>query len=129
MARLGRATLRAAPQVMRFLRNLSFFIPEISIWPFCDLGPSTVIEVYPQLFFQRVGFGRKKVRDCAVLTQILQKYGSTGYSAVSVLDDNVSDAIIIAAALRSLFAWEALWLPETVENDLLRQEGWIFGVT
>ena len=131
----------AGPQVgassfsgMRMLHHLTkSYGGTVAIWPFdkLDCTKTTVVEIYPSLFYRKAGARRPssnnlKAFDYAEVDRTL-KY----YRAEREIDDvyrsvDQVDALIAAAALRKLADEFSFEIPASADFDL--REGWIFGV-
>ncbi|NQV81872.1 MAG: hypothetical protein HQ495_15050 [Alphaproteobacteria bacterium] len=115
---------------MRFLAALRREAPTIRIWPFDARGNrrSTVVEVFPRAFLQAAGHGPTKIRSVIDLNQALRAFDTEPMTLRGTVDDNVADAVITAAALRSMAGDAALWRPRAMDARVRHTEGWIFGV-
>jgi len=115
---------------MRLLAALRREAPEICVWPFDPLqeGRSTIVEVFPRAFLAAGGEGTAKVRSSRSLNNVLASYGTRFVAPPGLLDDNVTDAVITAAALRAWTDIAALWRPPAMDATVRRTEGWIFGI-
>lgn len=123
---VGRGSLAG----MRFLAALRQRLPMVGVWPFDPPqdGRSSVVEVFPRAFLAAAGHGPTKIRSAADLDRALARFGTAPSGLSEAVDDNVSDAVVAAAALRALSADRALWRPASMEDRVRRTEGWIFGV-
>ena len=116
---------------MRFLKRLLETAEEsVSIWPF-DLGieKSIVVEIFPRLYFKKAGADPRDWGSIATIDNVLNCYGSESLDTnwKPEREDEV-DALISAAALRSLTMENAIWLIPTENKSIKETEGWIFGV-
>ncbi len=123
---VGRGSLAG----MRFLAALRREAPAIHIWPFDTRGSrrSTVVEVFPRAFLGAAGHGPTKVRTVIDLNRALRAFGTEPTTRRGAIDDNVADAVMIAAALRTMAGDAALWRPGAMDARVRHTEGWIFGV-
>ena len=103
---------------------------EVSIWPFQDPETDCVcVEIFPRHFLLRAGLGHRKVRKQAELDTALAAYDSGPVDlGDGVIDDDRTDALISAAALRRVAASEGVWRPPSMTPCARDREGWIFGV-
>ena len=103
---------------------------DVSIWPFQDADTDCVcVEIFPRHFLLRAGLGHRKVRNQADLDKALAAYDSRPVDAeTGDLDDNRTDALISAAALRWVAAADDVWRPSSMTPCARDREGWIFGV-
>jgi hypothetical protein len=115
---------------MRFLAALRREAPKVCVWPFdpFQAGRSTIVEVFPRVFLAAGGQGVAKVRSTQSLNQVLAGYGTRSATTPGLLDDNVTDALVTAAALRAWADMAALWRPSAMDATVRQTEGWIFGV-
>lgn len=99
--------------------------PGLAIWPFDlpALGTSTLVEIFPRLF-PLLKAQKAAMRSVDHLNATLRAYGSEPFQAL-VASEDAGDALVSAAALRTLSADARLWGPLPPEA---RREGWIFGV-
>jgi hypothetical protein len=102
----------------------------VGIWPFETIeGRSTVVEIFPRLYFKRAGADPRAWRDPAVLNQVLAHYGSRALPASwAPSREDEPDALISAAALRALASNPAVWSTPLAIPSARTAEGWIFGV-
>ncbi len=122
---VGRGSLAG----MRFLHALDRQVDGLTIWPMDDdRGGSVVVEIFPRAFIARAGGGSAKLREAATLNPVLRQYGAPGFRGDAPLDDNRTDALVTAAALRALAGDPALWRPRAMTARVRRTEGWIFGI-
>jgi hypothetical protein len=114
---------------MRALHRLSSEM-NVSIWPFQkpSRGKTTIVEIFPRLFYIIAGENAKGWENQKVLNNALAFFGSQPLSNTIKTEDE-ADAIISAAALRHLAAKEDIWNPKGLDENARRYEGWIFGVT
>jgi hypothetical protein len=103
---------------------------DVSIWPFQDADTDCVcVEIFPRHFLIRAGLGHRKVRNQADLDTALAAYDSELVELDGGdLDDNRTDALISAAALRRVAAADDVWRPPSMTPCARDHEGWIFGV-
>lgn len=97
----------------------------LAIWPFDSVqdDSSVLVEIFPRLFPLLKGC-KPAMSVLENLNAALVDYGSEPFSA-AVASEDMGDAIVSAAALRTLSADAELWAPLPPEA---RTEGWIFGV-
>jgi hypothetical protein len=116
---------------MRLLQALGRDDIAPHIWPMdvADGSASVLVEVFPRAFLAAAGHGAAKVRQAEQLNAVLRFYGVHRPSFAGVIDDNVADAVVAAAALRALAPQEAVWRPAGLTARVRRTEGWIFGMT
>lgn len=113
---------------MRLLHRLGRSLP---IWPF-DPVPDTgamVIEIYTSIAARAAGLrkGLSKLRTADALDAALSALGSAAHEPLARYDDHATDAILTAAWLRAHAGDAALWSPP-LTPDIIRTEGWTFGV-
>jgi hypothetical protein len=117
---------------MRFLQYLKAnFEGKIAIWPFEDisLAGCVIVEVFPRLYFHLAGKKPRQWGDPNVINATLGFFGSGLLSPTTVVStEDEADAIITAAALRSLAKEPGCWLPSEMTECARLYEGWIFGV-
>ena len=103
---------------------------QVAVWPFETMqGRSTLVEIFPRLYFKRAGVDPRAWRDPAALNQVLDFYGSRALpnSWMPTREDE-PDALISAAALRGLASNPAIWSTPLAIPSARTAEGWIFGV-
>ncbi len=117
---------------MRVLASLRRLSNDVAIWPFDPEHEAglVLVEVFPTSFVRRAGGGAGKVRDAVRLTVILDRLASEPYAAGNHLrlTDDMTDALITAAALRNLSSNPSLWNPPGLSDRVRRFEGWTFGI-
>jgi hypothetical protein len=106
----------------------------VAIWPFDSIERArhVVAEIYPSFFYRKAGARRPRQADlrasnCGALDRALAFYDigyDLGRSGCSSVDQ--SDALISAAALRTIACRGGLFPPEALRSD--PREGWIFGI-
>jgi hypothetical protein len=85
------------------------------------------VEIYPTLFRKDALGSTAKIRNWSRLNEALEHYGSrTMARPKCALTDHGSDALLSAAALRSLGDDRRQWTPPAERR--IAREGWIFGV-
>lgn len=102
----------------------------ISIWPFYHISQakSAVVEIYPRLFFAIAGEDSQQWNNLDIVNAVLQYFGSEPVNHdITVDSEDKVDAIVSAAALRSLSGHYDVWHPENVDGVTMQYEGWIFG--
>ena len=110
---------------MRLLHRLH---GRVGIWPFDSPGVTTVVEIFPRLYFKRAGEDPRRWRDPAVIDAVLAYHGSRPYGGRPLDTEDRADAVVSAAALRSLASQQPVWsVPGW--DPAARREGWIFGVS
>jgi hypothetical protein len=127
---VGKASLSG----MRALRGLKSQ-DGVAIWPFEAPGTARLVavEAFPTAFVRLAGEGPGKVRDIPRLDRVLAHYGSRGVaqawgSGHPGLTDDMTDALMTAAALRALAPDPAMWNPPGLSDSVRRSEGWTFGI-
>jgi hypothetical protein len=110
---------------MRVLHRLR---PGFAIWPFDPPGGRTVVEIYGRAMLRHAGGRGLKIRDRAALDAALAVLGSLPFPGKDGLNDNQTDALVTAAALRTLSADPRWWRPVGLSDDIARTEGWTFGI-
>ncbi len=124
---------------MRFLRWLRQR-DGVAVWPFdpVDVARLVLVETFPTAFVRMAGAGPGKVRDGERLERILAHFQSTfsRHSRICgtpggegwALTDDMTDALVTAAALRHLSPEPSLWKPPGLSDRVRRFEGWTFGI-
>jgi len=120
---------------MRLLHRLK---DDAWIWPIRPApaagkaGQVAVVEIFPSLYFSMAGITdrRKKAAPLAALNEALAFYKSEPVAglAAKLPDQDDSDAMISAAALRDLHDPADIFPLDPDALGPARQEGWIFGV-
>ncbi len=119
---------------MRALHALSVAVgPRLTVWPGAPDGwnRSVVVEIFPTLFRRAALGGTAKIRDASTLVRALDRWQARvapddPACGASGLSDDLTDALVSAAALRHLAqAPDALAEPRDPDAA---HEGWIFGV-
>lgn len=112
---------------MRLLHHLRAALgSSLLVWPFEQVDRSRVVvcEVYPSAFY--LAKGSKRTRDASQLAHVIAQYGGVIEGDCQSQDE--ADALVSAAALRSLSSGpDAFGLPAGM-HDRVNREGWIFGV-
>ena len=118
---------------MRLLHHIK---DNASVWPFnmqakSELGSLTLVEIYPALYFTMAGINDsfKKSDPLNALNQALAHFGCLQVNNIeeNVPDHDDLDAIISAAALRSLYDPENVFFIDPKDQEFAKTEGWIFG--
>lgn len=116
---------------MRMLTELKATLGDrAAVWPFEAVHGVglTVAEIFPRLYFMRAGQDPRKWRDPAVVNAALAGFGSRAMpDGWRPHREDHADAVVSAAALRSLSTSPATWQAPGSE-PAARSEGWIFGV-
>jgi hypothetical protein len=99
-----------------------------AIWPFDPPGPRTVVEIYGRAMLRHAGGRGLKIRDTAALDAALAALGSRPMAAPGPFNDNQTDALVTAVALRRLAPEPGWWAPESLTAEIARTEGWTFGI-
>lgn len=109
---------------------------KICIWPFQEIQSCTDIiltEIYPRLFWNKAGMGNNKIRNISDLNIALSCFKSKPIECHTNLSDHNTDAIITAVGIRDLIQYRYarnynLFDTPDYILDIVRREGWIFGV-
>lgn len=120
-AQVAKASL-AGMRVLNRLRG------RFAIWPFDPPADRTVVEIYGRAMLRHAGGRGLKIRDPAALDAALAALGSGPLEGRNALDDNQTDALVTAAALRRLAPGPGWWAPAGMTPTIARTEGWTFGV-
>lgn len=102
----------------------------INIWPFDSVSQSksTLVEIFPQLFFALAGENYRQWRNANTVSAVLRHFGSeTLTQGVTIDSEDEVDAVLSAAALRFLSSHLDVWYPTRLSGETGRFEGWIFG--
>jgi hypothetical protein len=99
-----------------------------AIWPFDPPGPRTMVEIYGRAMLRHAGGRGGKVRDLDALNAALAALGSAPFEGAERLDDNRTDALVTAGALRRLAPDPRWWRPQGLTPQVARTEGWTFGI-
>ena len=99
-----------------------------AIWPFDAPRGRTVVEIYGRAMLRHAGGRGLKIRDGQALDKALAALGSGAFPDGDGLNDNETDAVVTAAALRRLSAQPRWWQPDGLNDDIARTEGWTFGI-
>lgn len=119
-AQVAKASL-AGMRVLNRLRG------SYAVWPFDAPGERTVVEIYGRAMLRHAGGRGLKIRDVVALNDALAVLGS-GPVATGRFNDNQTDALVTAAALRRLSAEARWWAPAGLTAEIARTEGWTFGI-
>ena len=117
---------------MRFLHKLKKNLnKEIEIWPFeKKRGHSVAVEIFPRLYFKQSGANPQNWQDKEILNNALKYFDSKPIPQDWVPKrEDEPDALLSAAALRSLASNPAMWSAPDDYSSEVKLEGWIFGVT
>lgn len=120
-AQVAKASL-AGMRVLNRLRG------PFAVWPFDPPGERTIVEIYGRAMLRHAGGRGLKIRDGAALDAALAALGSDPVRPARPLDDNETDALVIAAALRRLAPDPRWWQPPALTPEIARTEGWTFGI-
>jgi hypothetical protein len=113
---------------MRLLHRLD---GRVAIWPMDELPEhgSAVVEIYTRIYLRRAGMRGTKLRSRAELDLALTGLGSRPARLRFEPNDHQTDALVTAAGMRALAAWEPrAFAPEGLTPELARTEGWTFGI-
>ena len=119
----------AGMRVLHFLATN--YRPLLNIWPFSDLeaGKSTVVEIFPRLYFIMTGNDPRQWNDVRVVNAALKEFDTKPLPRGYVIEsEDEADAIVSAAALRSLSTRDEVWCSQSLHDNVRRYEGWIFGI-
>jgi hypothetical protein len=114
---------------MRFLHALAKVAP---VWPF-DAKPAVgplIVEIYCRAFIRHAGMRGLKIRDLETLNVALAALGSAPLPKRNLPDltDDMTDALVSAAGLRTLSQVAGYWSPGGLTPAIASTEGWTFGV-
>ncbi len=110
----------------RKIKNL-----RVAIWPFDPVkGDEHLVlcEIFPRLYVKQAGIDPRTWREPGFTNRVLRCYGSQPVRSGRFTEDEI-DALVSAAALRTLAKKKELWHPAAMTRKAARHEGWIFGVT
>ena len=117
---------------MRFLHKLKKSLDkEIEIWPFeKKRGRSVAVEIFPRLYFKQSGTNPQNWQDQEMINNALKYFDSKPIQQDWIPKrEDEPDALVSAAALRSLASNPAMWSAPDDYSSEVNLEGWIFGVT
>ena len=117
---------------MRFLHKLKKSLDkEIEIWPFeKKRGRSVAVEIFPRLYFKQSGTNPQNWQDQEMINNALKYFDSKPIQQDWIPKrEDEPDALVSAAALRSLTSNPAMWSAPDDYSSEVNLEGWIFGVT
>ena len=117
---------------MRFLHKLKKSLDkEIEIWPFeKKRGRSVAVEIFPRLYFKQSGTDPQNWQDQEMINNALKYFDSKPIQQDWIPKrEDEPDALVSAAALRSLASNPAMWSAPDDYSSEVNLEGWIFGVT
>lgn len=120
-AQVAKASL-AGMRVLNRLRG------SYAVWPFDPVGERTLVEIYGRAMLRHAGGRGLKIRDVAALDGALAMLGSGPMAEHGPFNDNQTDALVTAAALRRLSAEARWWAPAELTAEIARTEGWTFGI-
>jgi hypothetical protein len=109
------------------MRVLNRLRASFAIWPFDPVAERTVVEIYGRAMLRHAGGRGLKIRDLDALNTALANLGS-GPVAAGPFDDNQTDALVTAAALRRLAGDAHWWAPAGLTPEVAQTEGWTFGI-
>jgi hypothetical protein len=105
--------------------------PDLAVWPGpVAQGQSVIVEIFPTLFRRAALGGLAKIRDGRTLERALAPWGAHAPRPLrdaAALSDDLTDALVSAAALRHIAAAPRAFDPPS--DPAAEGEGWIFGVT
>lgn len=116
---------------MRFLHALiSGRAGQARVWPIADPADAAlvVVEIYPRLYFRTAGANPTKFLRHEAVLRTLEQFGADDGVVEEPSTEDEADALVSAAALRSLAGRPAVWRPASASAEALAREGWIFGV-
>jgi hypothetical protein len=101
----------------------------IAFWPFdgeraSDAG-LVVTEIFPRLYYLRSGEAPGAWADPTAFRRVIRSY--QGQFGGTVSSEDEGDAVVAAAALRSLSEEAEVWSAPEAEPFAASMEGWIFG--
>lgn len=99
-----------------------------AVWPFDAAGERTVVEIYGRAMLRQAGGRGLKIREVAALNLALAALGSAPVEDRGPFNDNQTDALVTAAALRRLSAEGRWWAPDGLTTEIACTEGWTFGI-
>ena len=117
---------------MRFLHKLKKSLDkEIEIWPFeKKRGRSVAVEIFPRLYFKQSGTNPQNWQDQEMINNAWKYFDSKPIQQDwTPKREDEPDALVSAAALRSLASNPAMWSAPDDYSSEVNLEGWIFGVT
>lgn len=123
---VGKGSL-AGMRLLRWLREHE----GVAVWPFDAVGDArlVLVEAFPTAFVRMAGGGAGKVRDVERLNRVLRYFGANpDDNDIFDLTDDMTDALVVAAALRRLSSDPSLWNPPGLSDRVRRFEGWTFGI-
>ena len=116
---------------IRVLHHIaSNYSGNFSIWPFDSVSnaKSVIVEIYPRLFFAIAKQNSHQYTVPGAVNSVLKYYGSKPLTDdVGNYNEDEIDAIISAAALRSIAVDVNMWQPARMDEQARQFEGWIFG--
>ena len=126
-ANVGTGSLAGMRVLHRFQNDMN---EDIAIWPFeKSLKKSVAVEIFPRLYFKQAGVNPQNWRDKKTLNHVLKYFESQPLEVGWMPErEDEPDALISAAALRSLSLQPANWLAPEPYLQATDFEGWIFGV-
>ena len=99
-----------------------------AVWPFDAPGERTIVEIYGRAMLRHAGGRGLKIRDVEALNIALGALGSGPVTDPGPLNDNQTDSLVTAAALRRLAGDPRWWTPAGLTPEVARTEGWTFGI-
>ncbi len=120
---------KSALSVMMMLNKLDTN-NHIAIWPFDPLVNKelVLVEIYAALF-AKMGGHKGKMRSRDELNNALYGLQSKPYLGnLPKKIDDATDALITSAGLRHIACDGRYWKPEKITIDVVKTEGWVFGI-
>ena len=118
---------------MRVIQRLRARPGGLSVWPAEGRNARSVcVDAFPRAFLRRATRTTRKVSLPDELNSVLAYYESAPITSGELVDaanfSDKADAVVVAAALRTLSREEELWRPSELSDTVRRTEGWLFGV-
>ena len=102
----------------------------LSIWPFDGVSQSksTLVEIFPRLFFILAGRDAHNWKVNGIVNAVLRHFDSELLSGgITDYSEDKIDALVSAAALRALSSSVDVWDLHGRDQENSQFEGWIFG--